>query len=219
MFESSTVVDHDYEQTAGRPGEAGTRVVWLRLLWEERRFLRNFTLCGMGLAILVALLLPVSYESRTRLMPPDQQSSSGLAMIAAVAGKGSGGDGIGGSLGSSLGGMAGNLLGIKSTGALIADMLEGPTIQDSLIEKLNLRKAYGAKYWEDARRVLASNTTIREDKKSGVLTIAVQDRDRNRAQAMAQAYVEALNRLLSQVSTSSARRERLFLEQRLQTVK
>src|SRR5207237_9259435 len=36
---------------------------------------------------------------------------------------------------------------------------------------------------------------------------------------MAQAYVEELNNLVSQVSTSSARRERLFIEQRLSAVK
>ena len=35
---------------------------------------------------------------------------------------------------------------------------------------------------------------------------------------MAQAYVEELNRTLAEVSTSSARRERIFLEGRLQTV-
>jgi len=36
---------------------------------------------------------------------------------------------------------------------------------------------------------------------------------------MAQAYVAELDRLVAQVSTSSARRERIFLEERLQTVK
>ena len=36
---------------------------------------------------------------------------------------------------------------------------------------------------------------------------------------MAQAYVEELNRTLAEVSTSSARRERIFLEGRLQAVK
>src|SRR4029077_7426918 len=37
--------------------------------------------------------------------------------------------------------------------------------------------------------------------------------------AMAQAYVDELDRLVAQVSTSSARRERVFLEERLQKVK
>jgi capsule polysaccharide export protein KpsE/RkpR len=98
-------------------------------------------------------------------------------------------------------------------------MLRGPTVQDRLIEKFDLRRIYGARYWQDARRALDQHTTIKEDRKSGVITIAVNDRDPRRAQLMAQAYVEALNALLSQVSTSSARRERIFLEQRLKTAK
>jgi len=47
----------------------------------------------------------------------------------------------------------------------------------------------------------------------------VIDQSPQRARDIAQAYVEELNRLLSQVSTSSARRERIFIEQRLTAVK
>jgi capsule polysaccharide export protein KpsE/RkpR len=52
-----------------------------------------------------------------------------------------------------------------------------------------------------------------------VITITVTDRNPRRAAQMAQAYVEELDRLVAKVSTSSARRERIFIEQRLQTVK
>ncbi|HET8826173.1 MAG TPA: GNVR domain-containing protein [Terriglobales bacterium] len=199
------------------------RVQWLRLLWNERRFLRRVTLYGVALALIVAFILPVRFESRARLMPPDQQSGTGLAMLAALAGHSSSGSsssgGIGSALGGGLGGVAGDLLGIKSSGALFVDMLEGPTVQDQIIGKFDLRKLYGLKYWEDARRELAARTTIKEDRKSGVITIAVADRDPRRAQQMAQAYVDALNGLVAKVSTSSARRERMFLEDRLKAVK
>jgi uncharacterized protein involved in exopolysaccharide biosynthesis len=197
------------------------RVQWMRLLWNERRFLKKVVLYGLVLAVLVSLLLPVRYESRTRLMPPDQQSSSGLAMLAAIAGRGSGasGSGMSSALGGSLGGVAGDLLGLKSSGALFVDMLEGASVQDQIIRKFDLRKLYWDKYWEDARKELAKRTDIKEDKKSGVITIGVSDRDPRRAQQMAQAYVDALNGLVAQVSTSSARRERIFLEDRLKTVK
>ncbi len=45
------------------------------------------------------------------------------------------------------------------------------------------------------------------------------DHDPKRAAAIAQAYVRELDRLVAQVSTSSARRERMFLEGRLDKVK
>lgn len=199
------------------------RVEWLRLLWRQRGFLKRVTLYGIALALVVAFILPVRYESKARLMPPDQQSGSGLAMLAALAGHGGGSGGSSGGIGSALGGglsgIAGDLLGIKSSGALFVDMLQGPTIQDQIIGRFDLRKQYGLKYWEDARRALAARTTIKEDRKSGVISIAVADPDPKRAQEMAQAYVDALNGLVAKVSTSSARRERMFLEDRLKSVK
>src|SRR5262249_37571074 len=57
---------------------------------------------------------------------------------------------------------------------------------------------------------------ITEDKKSGVISITVKDRNPKVAKQMADAYVEQLDRLVVQVATSAARRERIFLEQRLQ---
>jgi capsule polysaccharide export protein KpsE/RkpR len=115
--------------------------------------------------------------------------------------------------------MAGDLLGLKTSGALFMDMIQGQTVQDNLIQKFDLRKVYRDRYWEDARKDLATRTELKEDRKSGVITIAVTDHDPKRAHLMTQAYIEELNRVVSQVSTSSARRERMFIEQRLKTVK
>src|SRR5262249_4689830 len=156
--------------------------------------------------------------------PPDDQSGSGLAMLAAFAGRGSSSSssstgGMGGALGTSLGGMAGDLLGLKRSGALFMDMLQSPTLQGNLIHPFDLRKVYWDRYWEDARKDLAKHTDITEDRKSGVISVAVNDHDPRRSQQMAQAYVDALDQLVARVSTSAARRQRMFIEQRLQTVK
>jgi len=216
-------VEHEPEFTAPSMSTPDSRrVAWMRVLWEERRFLVRVCLSGLLFSLLIAVLLPAKYESKTRLMPPDQQSGSGLAMLAALAGRGSSAGsagGVAGALGGNLGSVAGDLLGLKSSGALFVDMLDGPTIQDDLIRKFDLRKVYGDKYFEQARKDLEKRTDVKEDRKSGVITIIVTDHDPHRAQAMAQAYVDGLNGLVAQVSTSSARRERTFIEGRLKTVK
>ncbi|MBZ5689383.1 MAG: lipopolysaccharide biosynthesis protein [Acidobacteriia bacterium] len=183
---------------------------WLWLLWERRRFLARVAVWGLIVSTIIAFIIPKSYESTTRLMPPDSQSGSGMAMMAALAG---GGGGIG------LSSLAGDLLGMKSSGALFVDILGGRTVQDRLIDRFDLRKVYHDRYWEDARKDLAKYTNISEDRKSGVITITIADHDPHRAAQLAQAYVEELDRLVAQVSTSSARRERIFIEERLQTVR
>ena len=52
----------------------------LRLLWEKRRFLLRVAAYGLLTSTLIAFLIPKRYESTARLMPPDPQSGSGLAM-------------------------------------------------------------------------------------------------------------------------------------------
>ena len=180
----------------------------LRLLWEHRALLFRFAAYGLVLATVIAFLIPKRYESTTRLMPPDDQSNSAFAMAAALGGKLPGG----------LGAMAGDVLGLKSTGALFIGILTSRTVQDDLVNKFDLRKVYSARTWEQARLALAEKTGISEDHKSGIITITVSDSDPQRATAMAEEYAVELNKVVNQLSTSSARRERVFLEERLTQV-
>ena len=149
-------------------------------------------------------------------MPPDSRPTSGLALAAsALTGGGSGGSSSGA---SGLGGVASSLLGLNSTSDIFVGILSSRTAQDTLIQKFDLRKVYSDRRMEDARKDLANHTSIEVDRKSQIITIGVTDRSPQRAAAMAQAYVEELDRLVAELSTSSARRERIFLEGRLQGV-
>ena len=191
-----------------KPAARERTAAHLRLLWQNRRFLARVAGAGLLLSVIVALLIPNRYKSVARLMPPDGQPGSGLAMAAAaLSGQGSG-----------LAGMAGDLLGLKSTSELFVGILGSRTVADKLIQKFNLQKLYGVRRMEDARRVLAACTDASVDRKSQIITITVTDNNPQRAAVMAQAYVEDLNRLVAEVSTSAARRERIFLEERLQAV-
>jgi capsule polysaccharide export protein KpsE/RkpR len=157
---------------------------------------------------LLAFVLPKQYQSTVQLMPPDNQSSSG-AMLAALSAK----------AGSGIGAVAGDLLGGNSTGALFVGILRSRTLEDRLVQRFDLKRVYGQKLEEDARMTLSNNTGISEDHKSGIISLSVVDHDPVRAAAIAQAYMEELERLVSELSTSAAHRERVFLEDRLQVVK
>ncbi len=178
------------------------------LLWNRRAFLWRFTLWGLLAATVIAFILPKKYQATARLMPPDNQSGAGMAMLAAMAGKG-----------SALGMQAADMLGIKNTGALFVGILGSDTLQDRLVERCDLRRVYGVHYLQDARKILAANSDIAEDRQSGIITIKVTDHDPNRAADLGKAYVDELNRLSAELSTSAARRERIFIEGRLKSVK
>lgn len=121
--------------------------------------------------------------------------------------------------GGGLGALAGDLLGLKNTGAMFIGVLRSHTVESRLVDRFDLRRAYGKRLELDACRKLEQNTQISEDRKSGIIAITVTDRDPKQAAAIAKAYVEELDRLVAELSTSSARRERIFLEGRLAAVK
>lgn len=178
----------------------------IKLVWEHRRFIAYFVARSTLLSLLIALLLPGSYESRTELMPPDLQSS---AMAALTAGAGR----VGGR------GSAADMLGARTSGALFINILHSHTVQDNIINRFDLRRVYWVKTYARAREKLDSLTNISEGKKNGMLTVTVLDHDPRRAMAMVQAYVEEMNHVVADLNTSAAHRERVFLEQRLQVVK
>ena len=178
------------------------------VLWNARRLMITATAAAVLFFSLVSFLIPPSFTSTTQLMPPDSQSASGIAMISALAKAGGG-----------LGSMTGDLLGLKSTGALFVGMLRSESAQASLVEQFDLKHVYGVQLLQDARARLDQRTVISEDRKSGLITISVSDVSAPRAAALANAYVDRLNALVTDSSTSSAHRERVFLEDRLKVAK
>jgi uncharacterized protein involved in exopolysaccharide biosynthesis len=180
------------------------RVAKLALLWHERRFLYRCAAVGLVLSTVIAFLLPVRFTSTTRLMPPDQAGAGMASMISALTKAG----GEVGSLGS-------DLLGMRTSSDLFVGILHSRTIQDRLINKFNLRKVYGNRRYEDARKELESRTDITSDRKSGIITLKVTDKDPQRAAGLAREYAEGLDQIVLTLNISSAHKERIFLENRL----
>ena len=184
-----------------------------QVLWSARGRILRWTLVGAVTAVILALIVPPIFLSTARLMPPENASPlSSLSAIASMVG----------------GGAAAPLLdlvgGGKTTGSLFVGVLQSRSAQERVVDDQDLGSVYGIRWlhWrltrEKARRKLADRTIVSEDKKSGIISITVEDSDPKRAAALADSYVKQLNFLLANLSTSSARREREFLEGRLKEV-
>ncbi len=179
-------------------------------LIERRRFLIAVTGIGMLLAAGCAFLIPNEFTSTAQLMPPDQQLFSGNTMGAGLSALES--DGLSAAF-------SGDLLSKKTPGQTAIGVLQSATSLDDIINRFDLRRVYHSRNYIDAQKRLLKQTTFTEDKYSGIISITVTDRDRYRAQQIAEAYIDELNKLTNSLNTSSARRERMFLEQRLKSVK
>jgi uncharacterized protein involved in exopolysaccharide biosynthesis len=178
------------------------------LLWRHRKMLARVTIISLVASLAIAFIIPKQYKATASIMPPDQQGS-GTMMLAALLGHG----GLG-----SLSSLAGGLLGGHTTTALFVNLLESGTVRGHLIDRFNLQHVYHTRYRITTAKRLAHRTKITDDKKSGVITIEVEDTDPVRARDLAQAYLDELNKILNQTSTSTARQERMFIEHRLNAV-
>jgi uncharacterized protein involved in exopolysaccharide biosynthesis len=209
--------------SADAPALRSIDVAWL--LWRKRRFLVRLTAVGLVLFTIIAFQLTKRYTATVHLMPPDYSASSQLAMsLPSLSGggdeEGGGGGGGGGSVGvGSVMGFASKLLGLSTSGSLIAGVAQSRTVEDDIIAQFGLMELYRTKYPEDARKRLEGTTEIKEDPKTGIIALSFEDKDPRRAAAIAQAYVENLNHVLAGVNAGSAHRERLFIDQRLVEVK
>lgn len=179
------------------------------LLWGNRHSLARVTAISFIASIAIAFIIPKQYKSIASIMPPEQQNSAAM-MVAALAAHS-------GSLGT-LSNLAGGLPGGHSSADLFIDLLRSGTVSDHLIDRFNLQHVYHKRYRVDAAKHLARVTKITESKKSGVITIEVEDTSQVRARDIAQGYLDELNQLVTHTNTSAAHRERMFIEQRLNAV-
>jgi uncharacterized protein involved in exopolysaccharide biosynthesis len=202
-------IEPDLEQELVVEADDASRqkaIARLSLLWQERRMLFRYVAAGLAVLILGVFLIPVRYTSTTRLMPPDQAGQGITSMLSAL---GKSGD---------LGGLGGELLGQKTSGDLFVGVLRSRTVEDDVINKFDLRKAYGVRRYGDARKILENRTDVSAERKSGIITINVSDKNPERAGGMAREYVIALNNVVINLNTSSAHKEKVFLEERLAQV-
>jgi capsule polysaccharide export protein KpsE/RkpR len=185
-------------------------------LWRSRGFLWGVAWKTLIASIVVAFLVPAHYKSAVRFVPAENSTNNSSGSMMGLLSKALGGSD---SLSSGLGLDAAGLLGAKTPGAFYVEVLKSRTVQDRLINRFDLRARYRKSTYVEAGKKLAKFTEIEEDKKSGVITLTVTDYEPAVAAQIANAYIEELNRLAVDLNTSSAHRERQFLEQRLATAK
>jgi capsule polysaccharide export protein KpsE/RkpR len=206
--EALSTADEQHQDVAGNTSDLEIPVAELAAaIWQRRRWLGKVTGIGLILAVGYALSIPNQYTSTAQLMPPDAQALSNTSMLSALAGSGA------------VASLGGGLLNARTPAGTFIGILGSQSAQNDIIDRFNLKQVYHCKLYIDARKVLTQNTIINEDKNSGIISISVTDRNPKWARDIAAAYVEELDKLVNSLSTSSARREREFLEQRIKSIK
>ena len=176
----------------------------LTWLGEGKRVIGALTTVVAVLALIYALMQPLIFTARTTLLAPGgQQQSTSAAALAAL-----------GSLGGLTGGLAG-----KTPDELYVSLLKSDTVQRALATKFDLYKRYQVETYEVLRKVMPQYVRVLSDKKSGVITLEVDDKEPKFAADLANAHAGEVTKLLSRLAVSEAQQRRMFFEQQLKDTK
>jgi uncharacterized protein involved in exopolysaccharide biosynthesis len=93
-------------------------------------------------------------------------------------------------------------------------VLNSRTVQEELVRKHELQRVYKQKSLEKTLKALSLNTRIKLNP-DGTLKVSVDDKDPGRAAALANDYLEALDRFNVEKRNTTAHRTRVFLQTRL----
>ena len=175
--------------------------LWLTLKKRKKVILGLFFVATILTAIISFIMTPI-YKSEASVIPVSNSSSpfGDLAGLAA---------------------MAGVSIGENGDNAKIKAILESRTIKERVIKKLNLIPILLEEEPEDrnplnvAVETLEDMVSISEDKKTGVITIAVEYEDPKLAQKIANTYIEELQKIMNEKNLTVAKFNRVFLEKQL----
>jgi uncharacterized protein involved in exopolysaccharide biosynthesis len=182
------------------------------LLVARKRFIFRFVLAGAVLAVILALVLPVRYEAKVVLLPPQQSSSMASALLGQIGNLG--GLGALGSLASLPGGLS-----MKTPAEMYLSLLTSRTVEDAMIQRFGLMAEYHKKRMSDTRKEFEHRTTAVAGTKDGLIRISMEDHDPKRAAELANGYVEEFRKLSASLAITEAAQRRLFFTQQLQEAK
>jgi uncharacterized protein involved in exopolysaccharide biosynthesis len=206
--------EHDILGHAPQGPELGTRdddeaclLDILIVVVEQKRMILKVTAGFAIAAILVSLLLPSRYTATLTLMPPEQSSSMGAALVSQLRNLGA------------VAALAGGGLGLKNPNDMFVAMFKSHTVEDAMIQRFGLMQEYRKRYISDARKAFEAHATVDGRGKDGLIHISIEDRDPRRAAELANGYVEEFRILSQHLAITEASQRRLFFEGELEQAK
>lgn len=181
-------------------------VDYLIILAKHKGLIISITLVAAIITLIISLIMLPIYKAETKILPPRQQSSTAAQLLNQFGG-------IIGSAGSI------NISPIKTPNDLYIALLKSRPVLDNIIDRFRLMELYKTKIREDTRVALVDVLNTNDDKKSGIITLGIKDKDPKRAAEIANAFVEALRDLNKELAITEGSQKRLFIEEQLKNAK
>ncbi len=183
---------------------SGNLWMLLEVLVRRGRFIAGFVFFVALIAAGVSMILPKWYKAEALLLPPKDIAPAidQLSRLSEVV--------------SVTGGL--NLPVMVTASDVYARMLRSRSIAERIMTQFNLGRRYETTTQLETYEALMDHAQFNVTGE-GLLSITVEDRNPDTAAAIANAYTEEINRLSQDITSSRARENRTFVEQRLNQVR
>lgn len=194
----------DYDDEEDDDTSSVSLVEALTWLGEGKRLIAGAGFLAAVAAIGATLLMAPVYTASTTFLPPTnaQQQGGSAAALAAL-----------GSL-SGLGSVGG-----KTPDEMYVGLLSSDSVLRGLDQRFDLKDRYKSDSHETLRRQVGGLIRISSDKKSGFISVEVDDKDPEFAAKLANAHAEEVSKVLGRLAVSEAQQRRMFYEQQLKDTK
>lgn len=180
----------------------------LFILWKGRNFILILTIIFGIFSIAYALYLPPIYKAECYFLPPNQDMSKLSNIYSNVTTRPV----------ERVGGLA-DLNGLPTTvtgGQIMLAILKRNAVLDVIIDRFALMQVYKQKQRSKMRELIIKKLIeTQEDTKSGIVSVGVLDENPSRAAAMANAFVETLQKKMLDLSLNEAVQRKVFFEEQV----
>lgn len=174
----------------------------LQVLAKRKMLIINTCIIALIASVAYSLTLPNIYSATAKILPPQKESGGGISALIGQAG---------GLASLAAGGLGGG-------GDLYVGIMKSRSVNDAVVQRLELVKHYKAEGPEVARESLEGAVKV-QTAKDGIISIIAEDKNPEMASVLANTFVDELGKTTVRLNLSKAGTERLFLEKRLDLVK
>ncbi|MCS7201625.1 MAG: GumC family protein [Dictyoglomus sp.] len=170
------------------------------IIWRRKNLIIALFIISVILALVYSLLSPKIYSASSVILIPSEKGTSGLSSLIS-------------SLPVNIG-----ILGITTPAANYVAILKSRSAAEYVFDKLKLDNYFEHKFREEKIEALRKIVKITQNEKENTITITAEAKDPKLSADIANAYVEALEKIIASLNISSAKRERMFIEEQLKRV-
>ncbi len=176
------------------------------LTWigDGKKLIATVTVAAAVVSVALGLLWPKTFTARATMLAPGSQQQSGSAAALAALG--------------SLGGLAGGI-GAKTPDELYVALLKSDSVQRALADRFDLKTRYDVQSYETLRKKLPDYIRVTSDKKSGLISVEVDDKEPKFAADLANAHAGEITKVLGRLAVSEAQLRRVFFAKQLDETK